>query len=165
MKQPDRQSDWDCRMTRLEWLLIAVILALIAWIAMPHASRGQTGTSDLVLVGDLAQLRNAIDLYAADHGGRFPDPQWIVGQLTGRTDVGGRVVARSGHQPVLGPYMDSIPPLSIGNRRGGTHIVDGTRHAPGAEAGGWWYHPRGGMIKPNAQPTETDVRGRALLSY
>ncbi len=56
----------------LELVIVVVIIGIIAAIAIPRMSRGARGADESALKGDLAILRNAIDLYAAEHGGNFP---------------------------------------------------------------------------------------------
>ena len=54
----------------LEVVIVVAIIAILAAIGIPRMSRGSKGAGDSALSGDLAVLRNAIDLYAAEHGGR-----------------------------------------------------------------------------------------------
>lgn len=151
--------------SRIEWILIATILALIGLIAIPRFSRGDTSASNATLVGDLAVLRNAIDLYAADHGGKYPTPVNLAKQLTSFTDARGHPSEAQDNQHIYGPYLRSIPPLSIGFYRGASWIVDGMLSEPGESAGGWWYLSRTGTIKPNVRITDLDDRGQSYLRY
>ena len=56
----------------LELVIVVVIIGIIAAIAIPRMSRGAAGASDSALSGNLAVIRNAIDMYAAEHSGSFP---------------------------------------------------------------------------------------------
>ena len=50
----------------LELVIVVVIIGIIAAIAIPRMSRGSAGAADAALTGNLAVLRNAIDLFAAE---------------------------------------------------------------------------------------------------
>ena len=51
----------------VELVIVIVIIGIIAAIAVPLISRGAKGASDSAVRGDLAALRAAIDLFAAEH--------------------------------------------------------------------------------------------------
>ena len=68
-------------------MLLKLTLLLIAAIAVPRISRGAKGASDAALRGDLAVIRSAIDLYAAEHNGDFPTVGKFLEQLTTYTDI------------------------------------------------------------------------------
>ena len=155
----------DRGFSRIELILIATILALIGLIAIPRLSRGDTGPADATLVGNLAVLRNAIDLYVADHGGRYPQAKDLARQLTHFTDATGDIGNVEDNRHIYGPYLRALPPLPIGFYRGATYIIDGHRAAPGESAGGWWYLSRTGTIKPNVKITDLDDRGQSYLQY
>ena len=68
-----------CRMRRqafslVELVIVVVIIGIIAAIAVPRMSRAANGAGDAALWGNLATLRGAIDMYAAEHGGGYPAP-------------------------------------------------------------------------------------------
>ncbi len=75
----------------LEVVIVVAIIAILAAIGIPRMSRGAKGASDAALTGDLATLRNAIDLYAAEHGGAFPTTTDVTAQLTQYTNISGVV--------------------------------------------------------------------------
>jgi prepilin-type N-terminal cleavage/methylation domain-containing protein len=56
----------------LEVVIVVAIIAILAAIGIPRMSRGSRGANDSAVSGNLAVLRNAIDLYAAEHGGDYP---------------------------------------------------------------------------------------------
>src|SRR5919112_1210242 len=56
----------------IELVIVVVIIGIIAAIAIPRMSRGTAGAADSALSGNLNVLRNAIELYATEHGGKFP---------------------------------------------------------------------------------------------
>src|SRR3954452_7106709 len=66
----------------IELVIVVVIIAIIGAIAIPRLSRGAAGAADSALVGNLRMLRSAIDLYATEHGGTYPDATNVASQLT-----------------------------------------------------------------------------------
>src|SRR5688572_30235377 len=71
----------------IELVIVVVIIGIIAAIAIPRLSRGSAGAADSALSGNLAVLRNAVDLYATEHGGTFPKLAQFSNQLTQYTDA------------------------------------------------------------------------------
>ena len=101
--------------------------------------------------GDLAVLRNAIELYAADHGGAYPPLEGFETALTRRSV--------DGH----GPYLQGIPGpgfRSDSESSGSTGSARSPRLAvfPGPAADlaaapgpavAWLYDEQTGRIQPN----------------
>ena len=56
----------------IELVIVVVIIGIIGAMAIPRMSRGSKGASENALRGDLAVLRNSIELYAAEHDGDYP---------------------------------------------------------------------------------------------
>ena len=56
----------------IELVIVIVILAVISAIALPRISRGAKGADESALGQNLAVLRSAIEMYSAEHGGKFP---------------------------------------------------------------------------------------------
>ena len=100
----------------VELVIVVVIIGVIAAIAVPRISRGSKGAGDAALRASLAGIRNAIDMYAAEHGGAFPDgadQATIEGKLIQKTDFDGTVNASGDY----GPYLRSgFPPVPVGQR-------------------------------------------------
>jgi prepilin-type N-terminal cleavage/methylation domain-containing protein len=143
----------------LEVVIVVAIIAILAAIGIPRMSRGARGANDSALSGDLATLRNAIDLYAAEHVGAYPtDPN--NGQLTKYTDAAGTVNATKTTAFVYGPYIRVIPPLPVGAKKGGTKIA-----AADAAGVGWIYDATEGKIKANTTATEKDEAGKLYSDY
>jgi type II secretory pathway pseudopilin PulG len=144
----------------LEVVIVVAIIAILAAIGIPRMSRGSKGAGDSALSGDLAVLRNAIDLYAAEHGGAFPTATDIRRQLTEYTDVAGAPSVTKTPPFIYGPYLRSVPPLPVGARKGKNGIA--TVSDPNS---GWIYTPASGDIRADAVPTELDDSGRAYRDY
>ncbi len=144
----------------LEVVIVVAIIAILAAIGIPRMSRGAKGASDAALTGDLATLRNAVDLYAAEHTGAFPTATDINTQLTQYTNISGVVNATKTTTHIYGPYMRSIPPLPVGTKKGNVTIAD----ANGVGVG-WIYSGTDGTIKSNTTDAEKDEAGKQYNQY
>lgn len=144
----------------LEVVIVVAIIAILAAIGIPRMSRGAKGASDSALTGDLATLRNAIDLYAAEHTGAFPTAANINTQLTQYTNISGAVSATKTTTHIYGPYMRSIPPLPVGGKKGSSTIADAN-----AAGVGWIYTVTDGSIKANCTDAEVDEANKKYNTY
>jgi prepilin-type N-terminal cleavage/methylation domain-containing protein len=150
----------------VELVIVIVIIGIIAAIAVPRISRGAKGATESAVKGDLAALRAAIDLYAAEHQGIYPGKisktgsgvgaaEDFVAQLTSFSDVNGKTGAYSATDGIVyGPYLrNGIPPLPVGANAGSkTVLFDSAKSPPDVvEAGkqGWAYNPDSGAIIAN----------------
>ncbi len=118
-----------------EWTVIVAVMAVVAVVAVPRLGRAAPADTDTTLRGDLAVLRNAIELYAADHGGAYPPLEGFAAALTQETN---------GH----GPYLQSVPGLDAGGRAGVENTVQAPSDAPQGFAA-WLYDPHTGRIQPH----------------
>jgi len=144
----------------LEVVIVVAIIAILAAIGIPRMSRGSKGANDSALSGDLAVLRNAIDLYAAEHGGALPTLVGIANQLTMYSDAGGATNATKTSPYIYGPYVRSVPPLPVGARKSQTGISD-----LDGPAVGWIYDATTGTIKANTTALEKDDSNIAYNTY
>ena len=144
----------------LELVIVVVIVGIIAAIAIPRMSRGSVGAADAALAGDVAVLRNAIDLFAAEHNGANPTVANIANQLTQYTNADGEVSPTRTSTHFYGPYMRRIPPLPVGDKKGESGIAAVT----GDTVGGI-YDATVGAIHANAASNETDASGKAYNTY
>jgi type II secretory pathway pseudopilin PulG len=144
----------------LEVVIVVAIIAILAAIGIPRMSRGSKGANDSALSGDLAVLRNAIDLYATEHGGTFPTAANINEQLTQYTDAAGAAVATKDATHIYGPYLRSVPPLPVGAKKGQSKIaaLDGTDV-------GWIYVQLTGAINANTTAEEKDDTNKLYSAY
>lgn len=144
----------------LELVIAVAIIAIIAAIGIPRLSRGTRGAADSALSGNLALLRNAIDIYAAEHLSTYPTAANIGNQLTQYTDASGNVNATKTTTYIYGPYVRSIPPLPVGAKKGNTGIA-----AADANDVGWIYTESTGSIRANTTATEKDDADKLYSSY
>jgi prepilin-type N-terminal cleavage/methylation domain-containing protein len=143
----------------VELVIVIVIIGVIAAIAIPRLSRGATGADESGLRGDLAVLRNAIELYASEHSGAYPGAT-IVNQLTMYTDGSGVTNATKTTQFKFGPYIRKpFPSLKVGDNAGSNTVLVVASGAPAVnEAGGegWVYSSATGDIIGNSDELAED---------
>jgi type II secretory pathway pseudopilin PulG len=152
--------------TVIEAIVVAVIVLSVALIAAPRLSRGGgIETHPAELESNLAVLRNAIRLYAAEHQGAFPDPRRFQQQLTQHSNLAGRTSEEASPAFPFGPYLREIPGLPIGRDENPCDVVNANRFQPGQEPGGWYYNAADGSIYANLADHVTDRRGMPFNNY
>jgi prepilin-type N-terminal cleavage/methylation domain-containing protein len=155
-----RESGVRRGFTLLELVIVIVVLAIIAAIAIPRLSQAGQGASASALQSNLAVLRNAIDLYAAEHAGDFPEVASFEAQMTTYTDVDGDTNATPTAVYEFGPYLRAIPPLPVGSEKGSTGVA-----ASAASGIGWEYTETTGDIRAALPDSETDDAGVQWNAY
>ncbi|HNO77766.1 MAG TPA: prepilin-type N-terminal cleavage/methylation domain-containing protein [Phycisphaerae bacterium] len=155
----------------VELVIVIVIIGIVAAIAVPRISRGAKGAVDSAVRGDVAALRAAIDLYAAEHNGVFPGKNKndgtagtgaaadMVDQLTKFSDIDGKTGAFNAATGIIyGPYLrNGIPPLPVGANAGSKDVLFGAASPPAVSEGsgeGWVYNQNTGEIRANTTATD-----------
>jgi prepilin-type N-terminal cleavage/methylation domain-containing protein len=59
-------------LTLIEVLIVIILMGIIAAVAVPRFSNTTTDALENALDANLGSLRSAVELYAAQHGGRYP---------------------------------------------------------------------------------------------
>lgn len=150
----------------VELVIVVVIIGVIAAIAVPRISRGARGAGDAALRATLAGIRNAIDMYAAEHGGAFPsgvDQTAIENQLTKKTDFSGAVLATGDFGPYLRTGFPAIPVGSLKGQSDLTIVASGDPTPDGTTA--WSYSTDTGTFIANTAGTDVDENGVAYNTY
>jgi len=142
----------------IELVIVVVIIGIIAAIAIPKMSKGSAGAGDSALRGNLAVLRNAVELYNSEHAA-FPSGTAanVTAQLTTYTDVNGTTAAAKNLATGItyGPYLRKIPPLPVGSKKGqSTLAVTTSATAVGTGTEAWVYYTDTGEVKANLADTE-----------
>ena len=106
--------------------------------------------------GDLAVMRTAIDLYAAEHTGSFPTVAGFVDQLTTYSNVAGQTVAVKDDTHFFGPYLKAVPGLPVAGDGTGGAIGDTVVAAAAAVGVGWLYTQASGDIVANTNTAEDE---------
>jgi prepilin-type N-terminal cleavage/methylation domain-containing protein len=156
-------SKFNRAFSLIELIIVVVIIGIIAAIAVPRLSRGSEGAADAALIGDLAVLRSALDLYETEHVGTLPSVAEFENQMTLFTDINGNSNATKTGAFIYGPYLRELPPLPVGSMRGNTAI----KIAPptGTLSAGWAYDPATGEIRANCATGEQDDAGTDYNTY
>jgi general secretion pathway protein G len=151
----------------IELVIVVVIIGIIAAIAIPRLSRGAAGAADSALSGNLTVLRNAIDLYATEHGGVYPALATFDSQLTQFTDSSGATATSKDATHIYGPYLRKIPTLPVGpaGSKNTTTMVDGSSGNPANGTGAWFYNATTGDIRAALSDSEKDVSGKLYNTY
>jgi general secretion pathway protein G len=155
-----RRSNPRAGFSLLELVIVIVIIGIIAAIAIPRMSRGAAGAADSALSGNLAVLRNAIDLYAAEHTGAYPKLATISDQLTKYSDHAGATSDTKDADHPYGPYVRAIPPLPVGADKGKTSFVGAY-----TAGNGWVYDEVNGTVTANCADTEVDATNKKYNAY
>lgn len=154
----------------VELVIVIVIIGVIAAIAVPRLSRGAKGARESALRGDLAILRNAIDLYAAEHAGKFPPAGTFTDHMTkysnlSASETADTVGGGTDSDCIYGPYLKEVPALPIAGVGATAGKIGDTGVSDTAAAGvGWVYDGSTGEITPNAG-TAQDDEGRDYTDY
>jgi prepilin-type N-terminal cleavage/methylation domain-containing protein len=148
----------------IELVIVVVIIGIVAAIAIPRLSRGSAGASESALAADLKVLRNAIEMYATEHDGNWPNPATVEAQLTQYTDAAGETSATRTATHIYGPYMRKVPPVPVGPFKGTTTIGDSDTVNQGTDGFGWIYNGTTGEIHANTD-TAKDARGTFYKDY
>jgi prepilin-type N-terminal cleavage/methylation domain-containing protein len=151
----------------IELVIVVVIIGIIAAIAIPRMSRGTAGAADSALSGNLTILRNAVELYATEHGGTFPDDP--ATQLTQYSNDAGGTSATKTTTHIYGPYLRKIPPITVGSLKGTAAaselLVQTTDATEATPTKGWIYNKNTGVVKANTKASEVDQANKAYSDY
>lgn len=149
----------------VELVVVIVIIGLLAAIAIPRFSRGAAGAGSAAVAGNLAVLRNAVNLYAVEHMGKFPGDGGadVVDQLTKYSKVTGETADDRTGGYTYGPYLVAIPVCPVGNVNKNIKIDDTNNPPAVGGTEGWTYNTVHGVIRVNSNTT--DEGGTAYSAY
>lgn len=133
----------------IELVIVVVIIGIIGAIAIPRLSRGAEGADESALQANITLLNKAVEHYAAEHHGRYPDAGKVDDQLTMYTDLKGNTSATKTTTHIYGPYLRSIPVPPVEEDPGEYYI--GT---DGLNDGGWMMDTKTGQVSFNPAYTE-----------
>ena len=134
--------------TLIEVLIVVVIMAVLAATIIPQFSSSTNDAKESSLQFNLKSIQSQIEMYKLHHLGDYPTVDDFAKQLTGKTDVDGKVKASGEY----GPYIQGDIPTNPFN--GSNEIVsvatEGTEPTAVVTGGaGWQYDATTGMIYPN----------------
>src|SRR5688572_3490276 len=94
----------------IELVIVVVIIVIIGAIAIPRMSRGAEGAADSALVSNLATLRSALDLFATEHGGKYPTLADLPNALVQYSNEAGTAFSTTKDGTYFyGPYLRAVP--------------------------------------------------------
>jgi competence protein ComGC len=151
----------------VELFVVGIILLIIAANTVPRFSRGAESLADAALAGNLAVLRNGLDVYASDHAGQFPSVADFDAQLTQYTDDQGNASSNQDSIHRHGPYLRRVPVLPVGPQsfKGSAGVLDSSQNSLGATIGAWLYNPKTGEIRANLPDNSIDYTGKRYNQY
>ena len=135
----------------VELIIVVVIIGLLAAIAIPRFSRGAANTNETAFAGDMAVLRNALELYAVEHNGLYPAAESFEAQMTKFTDESGATSDSKIGGFEFGPYLVAVPAVKVGASKGQNGVAASPvpPEASAAVGVGWVYNQNTGQIWPN----------------
>ncbi len=147
----------------IELVIVVVIIGIIAAIAIPRMSRGSAGAADAAVQQNLSLLRNAIDMYQQEHNGTLPTFANFQNQMLQYSGLDGSTSASKNTTQYLGPYLRTIPPITVGDNKGKNGVAATAATADAETA--WVYDATTGNVTPHTPGQPTDSSGRAYSSY
>jgi prepilin-type N-terminal cleavage/methylation domain-containing protein len=176
--------------TLVELLIVVIILAILAAIVIPQFSSATADTKEAALDSNLAGLRNAIELYKAQHatypgavaanaggtcggakGSAAADAKAFMDQLLHYSDAAGNTCTVNTDASTTykyGPYLrKGIPNDAITGKGSLASEIDmkatGAVLTPSAATGGWAYDNKTGQIVANSNAN--DSKGQPFSSH
>lgn len=174
--------------TLVELLIVVIILAILAAIVIPQYSAATTDAQEAALDANLGGLRNAIELYRAQHSA-YPGAVATTGGTCAATKGTGAINTAQAFMDHLlmysdasgnscsvgdattfkfGPYLrKGIPTDSITGK--GSAVGDivvtttGAPIAPAAATGGWAYDTKSGQVVMNSNAN--DSKSKAFSTH
>ena len=146
----------------VELVIVIVIIGVIGAIAIPRMTRGANNAGASALKANLQVLRNAVELYRAEHDGALPTVANFESQMLQYSNLAGDTFATSpntGTGVIYGPYLAAIPELPVGAEKGSTTVA-----AASGDGVAWIYNATTGTITANTG-TAADQDGTAYSSY
>ncbi len=165
-RTPNRSHARDAAgFSLIELVIVVVIIGIIGAIAVPRMSRGAKGAADSALAGDLRVMRDALELFAVEHGGLYPAGADIDASLLAYSGVRiDDLNATKTATQIYGPYLRAIPKLPVGANKGQAGFT-GTAPTATVTGGGWYYNETTGQVLANCKDSETDDAGVPYNTY
>ena len=161
--------------TLVELLIVVIILAILAAIVIPQFSSATTDTREAALDSNLGGLRNAVELYKAQHttypggvattagtcaatkgSGAINSAQATIDHMLMYSDASGNTCSVGDATTFkYGPYIRKALPNDAITGKGGVAAdivvtTTGAPIAPSAATGGWAYDTKSGQIVMNS---------------
>ncbi len=156
--------------TLVELVVVVLILGILAAIAAPKVFRGSDDAAETALRQNLSVIRDAIELYALEHDGRYPgstsdgtnpagSEQAFLNQLLMYSSADGTVSQVRDAAHPYGPYLrKNFPSIPVGPNRGTNSVAvkgDGQPLVPD-ETTAWMYDYITGEFIANTNDLSSD---------
>jgi general secretion pathway protein G len=143
----------------LELVIVIVIMGILAAIAVPRIVGASDRAKAEALSNDLAEVRNGIEVYKAEHQGRVPGLQFVA-QMTQYSDETGTTSDKPGPKFPFGPYLKEIPKNPYSGKDTVRFLLLAGQSA-GARAidRGWTYNVVTGEFGADCADTRVDPVG------
>jgi len=92
----------------MELVIVMLIMGVLAAIAIPRMSGGSANAKAQALLASLAEVRNRIEVYKAEHLGHVPGLTFVA-QMTQYSDDQGATSDKPSPEYPYGPYLQAIP--------------------------------------------------------
>lgn len=150
-----------------EILIVLGIMGILATVVVLNFSNSDTGAKENTLRANAATIREALDLYRADHGWYPGDAtkDWnstgsataLVDQLMKFTDATGKPSGSKTTAFRFGPYLKQWPEdpfaklstITVDKKNEETLQTMAARVATSGGKGGWYYQTKTGNLCPN----------------
>lgn len=152
-------------MTLVEILIVVIILGILAQVVIPQLGRSSTDASTSAIATDLQTIRSQLEVYKAQHLGKYPheiaavgtdSDKWIA-QLTNQTDRNGNIMPAGGNAASypFGPYLKKFPANEIVNDSTISSSVKfgSTATSPNDGTTGWYVSTTTGQFQTNNSST------------
>jgi len=161
--------------TLVEILIVVAILGILAAIALSTLQGHITEARESAAKDNLRILRNAIELYTAQHNGVPPGypngdtsayPYWMIffGQMLEATNASGQFADVGTPGYPLGPYLSEVPINPFTNNYAMAIILDNEEFpAEPPDIFGWIYKPETKELRLGG--AGTDKKGVRYYDY
>lgn len=129
--------------TLVELLMVAVILAILAVVVIPQFSDASSDVKTSSVRASLQTVRSQLELYRAQHTGKYPTKTGWSDAMLKKTNADGTVAADG----KFGPYLQQLPVNPMDDSSSIAATQDGT--------GGWAYDETAGAFKSNDSSVKT----------
>lgn len=135
--------------TLVEVAVVILILGLLAAAAAPRLLQVAAEAERQAIAADLAMMRDALDLYALEHGGKYPSSLTALAKYT---NFEGAMSSNKTGSYRYGKYLREIPPCPAASHKG-ARGWGACPNPPTSESGsatvGWLYHADSGGVWVN----------------
>lgn len=135
--------------TLVELVVVILVMGILAAVAAPRLMRISAEAERAAVAADLAVLRDALDLYATEHGGKYPAS---LKALEMYTSFAGAMSSNKSATYEYGKYIRRIPPCPAASHLGaqgwGACPNPPTAESPSPTVG-WLYHAASGGVWVN----------------